>query len=73
MNDSQCKRQGCGGVHRLVCACLSVSEAALVEALTGLEIKSIKEIRRLTGAGDGCMACHKRLKAYLEGTVVAAG
>jgi len=43
----------------------------LLEALTGREIKTVKELRQLTGAGDGCNCCHKILKRYLEGLVVA--
>jgi bacterioferritin-associated ferredoxin len=50
---------------------VSVTEAALVDALTSREIKTLKDIRRLTGAGDGCTACHKLLKTYLEGMVLA--
>jgi bacterioferritin-associated ferredoxin len=72
MHDSHCTGKGCA-VRRLVCVCLDVTEAALVEALTGREIKTLKDIRRLTGAGDGCNACHRRLKAYLERPVVATG
>jgi len=71
MNNSRCTRKGCGDCpQRLVCECLQITEAALVEALTGREIKTIKDIRRLTGAGDGCNACHKLLKSYLEGLVL---
>jgi bacterioferritin-associated ferredoxin len=44
---------------------------ALAEALAGREIKTVKDIRRLTGAGDGCNACHKILKTYLESLVMA--
>jgi bacterioferritin-associated ferredoxin len=50
----------------VVCHCLQVTEAALLEALTRLDVKTIKEIRRLTGAGDGCNACHRVLQRYLE-------
>jgi NAD(P)H-nitrite reductase large subunit len=55
---------GCPG--RLVCHCLQVTEAALVEALEGLGLRTLKEVRRHTGAGDGCTACHKLLGKYLE-------
>ncbi len=71
MHDSNCTRKGCGVCPQpLVCSCLKVTEAALVEALTSREIKTVKDIRRLTGAGDGCNACHKLLKTYLEGLVL---
>jgi len=49
---------------------VNLTEADLLEALTNREIKTIKDIRRLTGAGDGCNACHKLLKTYLEGLVL---
>ena len=72
MNDSRCTRKGCGDCsQRLVCECLQVTEAALIKALTGKEYKTVKDIRRLTGAGDGCNACHKVLKTYLEGLAMA--
>jgi len=67
-----CTRKGCGVCpQRLVCECLNITEAALVEALTGRDIKTVKDIRRLTGAGDGCTVCHKLLKTYLEDLVLA--
>ena len=50
----------------VVCRCLKVTETALVEALTTMDLKTLKEIRRRTGAGDGCNACHRVLKRYLE-------
>jgi bacterioferritin-associated ferredoxin len=27
--------------------------------------RSLADLRRQTGAGDGCMACHRRLQRYL--------
>ena len=50
----------------VVCRCLKVTETALLEALTTMDAKTVREIRRLTGAGDGCNACHRVLKRYLE-------
>jgi len=71
MNDPHCTRKGCSVCpKRLVCECVNLTEADLLEALTNREIKTIKDIRRLTGAGDGCNACHKLLKTYLEGLVL---
>ncbi len=52
---------------RLVCRCLRVTEAVLVSALTTGEIRSVQDIRRCTGAGDGCTACHRLLRRYLDG------
>jgi len=53
------------GLH-LICRCLRVTERVLVEAFTAGDIRTLKDIRRHTGAGDGCMACHRRLKSYLD-------
>ena len=52
--------------HELVCRCLKVSHDEIVTALTTLPIRTLSELRAYTGAGDGCMCCHKRLRAYLE-------
>jgi bacterioferritin-associated ferredoxin len=51
---------------RLVCRCLRVTEEILTEAFATQDIRTLKDIRQHTGAGDGCMACHRRLKTYLD-------
>jgi bacterioferritin-associated ferredoxin len=51
---------------RIVCLCLQVTEADLMELLTTREVSTLKDIRCHTGAGDGCMICHRELKALLE-------
>jgi bacterioferritin-associated ferredoxin len=51
---------------RVVCHCLHVTEEMLLEALAALNLGSVNEIRAVTGAGDGCTACHKRLHKYIE-------
>jgi bacterioferritin-associated ferredoxin len=51
---------------RLVCRCLQVTEDFLRTAVSKLELKTITDIRQYTGAGDGCTACHKALRRYLE-------
>jgi NAD(P)H-nitrite reductase large subunit len=56
--------------ERLVCHCLQVTEADLLTALSTQTIRTVKDIRRHTGAGDGCTACHKLLRRYLELVVV---
>ena len=35
-------------------------------ALATRQIRSLKDIKRQTGAGDGCMMCHRVLKRYLQ-------
>ena len=49
-----------------VCHCLQVSEERLIEALATCPIRTLSDIRQHTGAGDGCTACHRRLKELLE-------
>ena len=51
---------------RLVCRCLQVTEDALLAALDAGGITTLRDIRQCTGAGDGCTACHRKLKSYLE-------
>ena len=51
---------------RYICHCLRVTEEVLTEAFATQDIQTLKDIRRHTGAGDGCMSCHRRLQAYLE-------
>ena len=50
----------------LVCHCLQVTEAELVEALATCPIRTLKDIQQHTAAGGGCTACHRLLKTYLE-------
>lgn len=52
---------------RMVCHCLQITEAAVIEAVATRDLKTIREIRKHTGAGDGCTACHHHLRALLEG------
>ncbi len=57
----------CSGSHGdLICRCLGVTEDEVIHAITRFEIKTVKEIRLKTGAGDGCNACHKKLSMYLS-------
>ncbi len=50
----------------VVCPCLGVTEAQLIRVLETRQAFSLKDIRRQTGAGGGCMVCHSRLKRYLQ-------
>lgn len=49
-----------------VCACLRVTECQLLATLAGPDIRTIRDLRRAIGAGDGCTACHGALQSYLE-------
>ena len=48
-----------------VCACMRLTHADLVNTLAEQAVATLTELRRQTGAGDGCMACHRRLQCYL--------
>ena len=60
----------CGGCQMyggpLVCHCVQVTEAELLTALDTLEIRSVRDVRRLTGAGGGCTACHRKIQSYID-------
>jgi bacterioferritin-associated ferredoxin len=51
---------------RFVCHCLQVTEEMLHDALAAFDLRSLNEVRRHTGAGDGCTACHRRIRGILE-------
>jgi bacterioferritin-associated ferredoxin len=51
---------------QIICRCLRVFESELVEALSTEEICDLNDVRRRTGAGSGCTACHRRIKEYLN-------
>jgi bacterioferritin-associated ferredoxin len=56
----------CSVGSRFVCHCLRVSEADILQALSRFAVRTVKELRKLTGAGDGCTACHRQLARYIE-------
>jgi NAD(P)H-nitrite reductase large subunit len=50
---------------RVVCRCLKVTEQTIVTAIVGLGLRTVKEVRQATEAGDGCTCCHREIAAYL--------
>ncbi|MFO0879733.1 MAG: (2Fe-2S)-binding protein [Gemmataceae bacterium] len=50
--------------NRVLCHCLNVTEE-MIDALIALDRTNYNQVREATGAGDGCMACRKRVKDYL--------
>jgi bacterioferritin-associated ferredoxin len=50
----------------VVCRCLGVTEEVVVSAVTTLGLRTVKEVRRHTGAGEGCNACHRKIQLYLD-------
>lgn len=68
---SGCPREGdCQSCQALdgpvVCHCLGVTEGQLVSAVAVQDLRTLQEVRRLTGAGTGCNACHRRIRLCLE-------
>lgn len=45
---------------------MKLTEAALVDAIVSRGLADLQELRQETGAGDGCMACRRRLQHYLD-------
>ena len=57
----------CGDCPKqLVCHCLGITESDLLAVLDTHEINSVADLRRASGAGDGCTACHRRLAEYVQ-------
>ena len=50
----------------VVCACLGVTEAEVLEAIRTHKLAKLKDIIEYTSAGDGCTSCHPLLREYLE-------
>jgi bacterioferritin-associated ferredoxin len=55
----------------MVCHCLQVTEEMLLDALAAFELRTVHEVRERIGAGDGCTACHRQLKRYIERQSIA--
>ncbi len=56
--------EGCPG--EFVCHCLRVTEEALTDAITRFGLQTLNDVRQATGAGDGCTACHHRIRQVLR-------
>lgn len=66
--EKPCPAECCGDSYDpIVCHCLQVRESVLVEAITTLSLRTVRDVRHATGAGDGCTCCHRQLRQYLEG------
>jgi bacterioferritin-associated ferredoxin len=50
----------------VVCHCFGVTEEQLVSAVAAMDLRTLHEVRRQTGAGTGCNACHRRIRIHLE-------
>ena len=49
----------------LVCRCLQVCESELLGALDRCSMRNLQDVARETGAGSGCMSCHRMIRRYL--------
>ena len=54
------------GAPGFVCACLRITERELLGSLSQPGIRTLSDLRRVIGAGDGCTACHPVLQRYLD-------
>ena len=62
-----CGRDSCHDCpERFVCHCLQVTETEVVDTIVSLEVRSVRDLQRHTGAGGGCTACHRRLSQLIE-------
>lgn len=59
------KKSTKGSPTKIVCECLGVTEADLIQAIRKHELESVKDIAHYTEAGKGCTACHSTLREYL--------
>ena len=50
---------------RVVCRCLGVTEETIISAVVTLGLRTVKEVRTHTEAGDGCCCCHREIAQYL--------
>jgi bacterioferritin-associated ferredoxin len=51
---------------KMVCRCLQINEEQLVRMITALDLRTVRDLRKLTGVGDGCTCCHQELQQYLQ-------
>ncbi|MBA4188536.1 MAG: hypothetical protein C0467_11070 [Planctomycetaceae bacterium] len=50
---------------RIVCRCLGVTEETIISAVITLGLRTVKDVRTATEAGDGCCCCHREISQYL--------
>jgi NAD(P)H-nitrite reductase large subunit len=59
--------------QRVLCRCLGVTEEEVMCAVGALGLRTLREIRDRTGAGTGCMCCHKVLARCLQEQAAPSG
>ena len=56
----------CAGCpDRIVCRCLKVTEEMIAGAIVSLGLRTLRDVRTATGAGDGCTCCHQSIHELL--------
>lgn len=48
-----------------LCRCLKVTEAAALHAIETFDVRTLKQLGRITGAGTGCTCCHARIRDFM--------
>ncbi len=56
---------------RVACRCLKVTTCEVAQAIVSLGIRSVRELRDKTGAGNGCNCCHRLLQKFIDQQCVA--
>jgi bacterioferritin-associated ferredoxin len=51
---------------KIVCRCLHVTEAQVMRMISRLELRTVRDVRNLTGAGEGCTCCHAKIQEYID-------
>lgn len=62
-----CNHESCHHCpDKIVCRCLQVTEEQVVRMIERLELRTVRDLRKYTGAGEGCTCCHAKLEEYLD-------
>ena len=52
--------------ERILCRCQRVTEEEVITSIRTRSLRTVKEVRDCTGAGDGCTCCLKAVRKCLE-------
>lgn len=71
---SELRECGCAGLAKsgYVCHCLKLTADDIRETVSDLEQPTVRCVMRMTGAGTGCTACHRRIRQLLVDRVEPA-
>lgn len=58
---------GYQNVETLVCRCYGVTESEIRASIERLDAQTVEDITGQTCAGNGCTACHFRIRRLLNG------